>query len=128
MSTPTTSNTAANIINDVISALMSGGEQAAEAYLTALDPAILSVPIIAWLMDEGVQWLGQILSIAAQKFADNVIIDIQTNAENSEVINASTALALAIGSGDQSAIQNAVSNASAAYKAAFGFDGWATPK
>lgn len=127
MSTPTTDNKAADILNGVISALMSGGEKAAEAYLTALDPTILTVPIIAWLMDEGVQWLGQVLSIAGQKFADNLVIDIQTNGEQSGVINACTELSLALASGNQTAIDKAKLDASSAYQAAFAFDGWSTP-
>lgn len=114
-------------MNNVISAFMSGGEAAAEAYLTTLDPALLAFPPIAWLMDEAVGYLGQILSIAGQRFADQIVINIQTQGEESDVITAGTALAIANASGDQAAIAAAVTAASAAYKAAFGFDGWATP-
>jgi hypothetical protein len=121
-------NQAAEILNEVVSALMSGGEKAAEAYLTALDPGLLAIPVVAFIMDQGVHWLFQVISIAGQKFADKVVIDLQTNGERSDVITAGTALALAIGSNDPQAIKSAVDAASAAYKSAFNLDGWATPK
>ena len=124
---PTTSNSAAEIMEQIVSAIMSGGVAAAEAYVLALDPAVLSIPIIAWAVDEGISYIAQFISIAGQKFVDGVVINIQTDLEDSNVVNAATELALAQGSGDQAAIAKAVADASAAYKAAINFDGWATP-
>ena len=106
---------------------MKGGETAAEAYITSLDPAILAIPIVAWFVDQGVQYLGQILSIASQKFVDTVVIEIQTNAEKSSVITAATALQFALGSGNQAAITQASNNLSQAYASLIHFDGIATP-
>ncbi len=128
MSGPSATNSTADVINGIISALMSGGEVAAEAYITALDPVLFTPPIMQWLLDRGVQYLGQILSIAGQKFADQVVFSIQTQGEQADVITATTALAIAQASNDTAAIAGAVSAASAAYKAAFRLDGWATPK
>ena len=125
--TPTTTNEIAEIINQVISAFMSGGEAAAEAYLTALDPALLALPPIAWLMDEGVGYLGQILSVAGQKFVDSIVIDIVSNQEKSSVITTATAFQFALGSGNQAAITQASQNLSTAYANLIHWDGNATP-
>lgn len=127
MADPTTDNKALEIINGIISALMAGGEKAAEAYIVALDPALLGLPIINWIVDEGVQYLATILSVAGQKFADNLVINIQTEQEGNDVINATTALAIAQASNDAKAIAQAVVTAGQAYKAAFNLDGWANP-
>jgi len=125
---PSLDNQTLEIINGVISALMTAGEDAAVAYLTALDPAILALPLCQWLLKEGIQYLGQIVSIAGQKFVDNLILDIQTKGEESDVIVATTALALAQASGNQGSIQQALQNAASAYKAAFNLDGWSPPQ
>ncbi len=123
----TTDNQTADILNCVIQALLSGGEKAAEAYLTALDPVLLANPIMSWLMDVGVQYIGQILSIAGQKFVDQLVIDAQVNYEKSGVLDAGTALTLAMASKDQAAIDMAKANLSAAYQAIISFDGWSHP-
>lgn len=128
MGSPAADNTSANFLNTIISAFMSGGETAAETAITAADPELFGNPVMQFFLDEGVQWLGQIISIAGQKFVDNVVIDLQANGEESGVMVAGTALALANASGDTNAISKAVADASAAYKAAFNFDGIATPK
>lgn len=126
-SSPTTENVAADILNGVISALMSGGEKAAEAYLTALDPAVLAIPIIAWIMDEGIKYLGQILSVAGQKFADEIVIDVETNGERSSVITTATALQFALASGNATDIALATQNASAAWGKLIHYDGSSQP-
>lgn len=115
------------MIDGIISALMKGGVTAAEAYIIALDPAVFAIPIVAWLMDEGIGYLAQVLEIAGEKFATAVVIDIQTNGEESAVVNAGTELAIANASGNQEAIQNAVKDATAAYASAIHWDGSATP-
>lgn len=124
----TTTNQAATILNEVIGILMTGGEKAAEIYLTALDPGLLAIPIIAWLMDEGIEWLGQIVSIAGQKTIDGIVIDVQKNGEQSQAVTAATALILANGSGNADGITQATTALEAAYKSAINYDGWATPK
>jgi hypothetical protein len=125
---PTTDNAPVDVINGIVSAFFTGGEVAAEAFLTALDPALLANPLGQWIIDEGVGYIGQILSIAGQKFIDGIVIDVQTNSEKSTVLSTATALAIANASGDKSAIADAVSNLSAAYKAVINMDGWGTPK
>jgi hypothetical protein len=128
MSGPTTDNTGADFLNTVISAFMSGGQIAAEAAITALDPPLLANPIAQFLLAQGVGYLGSILSIAGQKFGDALVMDLQTGSEKSNVLTAATALAIAQASGNQTAIAAAVANADAAWKAVTNFDGWSTPK
>jgi len=127
VSGPTSDNTATDILNNVVSQFMSGGETAVEVYLTALDPALLANPIMQFLLDEGVSYLGQLLSIAGQRFGDCLIIDFQTGVEGANVLSTGTALAIAQASGDSAAVTAAVAAASAAWKSAIGFDGWGTP-
>ncbi len=127
MSAPTVNNQAAGILNQVISILMSDGEKAAEVYLTALDPELLAIPIVQWIMDQGVQYLGSLLSVMSQKLITGIVIDIQTNGEKSVVIQAAVALQIALSSGDKSAIATATVAASDAYRAAINWDGSAQP-
>jgi hypothetical protein len=124
----TVDNETADILNGVISALMTGGEAAAELFVTGLAPEVFGNPIMQWLLDEGIGYIGQILSIAGQKFVDSLVIDAQTNWEKSDVLNAGTTLALAIASKDQAAITSATAALSGAYKSIISFDGWSTPK
>jgi len=124
---PTATNAAAGVLNDVISAIMSGGVVAAEAYLTALDPALMSIPIVQWLVDEGVGHLAQILTVAGERFGDSLIIDFQTGTEASDVLTTGTALALAQASGNETAIAAAVQAATDSWRSLIGYDGWATP-
>lgn len=120
-------NQTANLLNQVISALMSGGVTAAEAELEILAPGLQEAPILGWLVDEGITYLAQVLSIASQKFIDSMVIDIQTNSEKSAVLTAVTELALAQATGNTSAIKKAVGDANAAWKAVIRFDGFGTP-
>lgn len=120
-------NRAAEIINGVISAIMSGGETAAEVYLTALAPELFANPIAHWLLVRAIEYFGQMLSIAGQKFADNIVIDIQVHGETSDVITAGSALAFAIASKNQTSIDQAIANLGKAYQASFRLDGWSHP-
>lgn len=125
--TPTTSNEALVIVDAVISALMQGGEVAAEAYLTSLDPALLAVPIVAWLMDEGVKYLGSIISVVEQKFVNGIVIDIQVNGEKSAVITQAVALQIALSAGDPNAIKAQADKAAAAWGSIIHYDGSSAP-
>lgn len=118
-----TDNKAADIINDIIRAFASGGEAAAEAYITTLAPAVFGFPIMQFLLDQFVGYLGQFLSIASQNFADSIVIDIETHGEESSVINTAVALQYALGSGDKDAISLATKNLSTAYSNLFNFNG-----
>lgn len=127
MGAPTTDNKAAEIVNEVIRALMSGGVLAAETYLNTLAPGILQLPVVGFLLDEGLQYLAQALSVAGQEFATQIVIDIQTNGEASRVVTAGTALQIALASGDQSAIDGAAATLTAAYGDLIHWDGIARP-
>ena len=124
---PTTDNQAAEILDQVISLLMSGGLVAAEAYLTSLAPEVLSLPVIAWIMDQGLSYVAQIVSVAGQKFATQIVVDIQTHGEKSSVITTATALQFALSSGNQTDIDLATKNASTAWGNLIHYDGSAQP-
>jgi hypothetical protein len=117
-----------NFLNAVIAAFMAGGEKAAEAYITALDPALFGIPFVQWFVDFGVERLGQVMSVAGQKFVDGIVQDIVVKGEKSDVITAASALAFAKASGQQASIDEAVHNLAKAYKAAINFDGWGVTK
>jgi hypothetical protein len=115
MSAPSTDNAVADFFNNIISALIKGGDVAAEAYITTLDPAILALPPVALLVDQGVQYLGQIVNAYVAKGLTSIVIDVQTKGEESSCLQAALALQEAINKGDQDAINQAVQNASNAY-------------
>lgn len=122
-----TENKAADIVNEVVSAFMSGGEKAAELYLTSLAPEILGIPIVQWLLDEAVSYIGQIISVSGQKFADQIVIDIQTNGEKSSVLTAATELQYALASKDPEAISKATSNLTTSWGNLIRYDGSSQP-
>jgi len=126
MATSPVNNVGLTIINDLIQAIIAGGVVAGEAYIAALDPDLAAIPIVGWLEAQTVQYVADIIQVAGQKFADQIVISIQTGAENNAVINATTALALAQGTGNQAAIAQAAAQAAQAYQKAFALDGWAT--
>ena len=111
----------------MIGALFDGGRLAAEAYLAALAPELFANPIVHWLEDEGLMYLESILRVAGEKFADGIVIDIETNGELSSVLVATTALAIAQASKDQTAIDQAIKETGDAYRKAFHFDGFGNP-
>lgn len=127
MSDPTTDNKVADFLNGIVNAFATGGEAAAKVYLVALAPGLFAYPLVGWIADELLSYLGQILSIAGQKFATQIVIDIQTNGEKSSVITAATAFQIALASGNSGAIQDAANTLSGAYGDLVHFDGWSTP-
>ncbi len=102
---------------------MSGGEKAVEIYLTALAPEILGIPIVQFALDEIVQYVGQIISVAGQHFATQVVIDLQTRGEKSDVITTAVALQIALASGNQEAIDGASQNLKDSYARLIHWDG-----
>lgn len=127
MSGPTTDNKTADIINELVSAFMSGGEKAAEVYLTSLAPEILGIPVVQFLLDQLVQYLGQIISVAGQKFTTQIVIDLQINGEKSSVLTTAVALQYALASGDKNAVSLATKNLSQSYSNLFNYDGSSQP-
>lgn len=105
----------ADFFNGLIGALMTGGESAAEAYVLAMDPALLTIPPIKWLIDEGIHYIGGFITAFLARGATGLVIDIQTNGQNSSAVIAATALQYAIASGKQDAIKKATEEAAKAY-------------
>lgn len=116
-------NTLADSVVGIINALIGGGEDAAELYLTSLDPILMADPFMKFLVDEGVDWLGGLIDNFLAKGAAAAVIDIQANGENSELVTATTALQFAEASGNQEAINAAVQTAANAYRKLINSDG-----
>lgn len=112
----------AQIVGGFIQALMTGGESAAEVYLTAQFP-FLTNPVAQEILD----WIVSDFGSAIQSYLINsttgVVINIQTSSEQSNVVAAATALQIAQASGDKIAINQAISDAKAAYKKLINWDG-----
>lgn len=119
-------NTLADIVNGIISAINQGGLTAAEAYVTALNPAVFGEPIIAYFVDKGLGWLESLIAEIEVRDATAIVVDIQTNGEQSAVVQAGAALAFANASGDQDAISKAKQGLVTAYGGLIHFDGVAT--
>lgn len=115
-------NVTAEIIGGFIEALMTGGETAAEAYLTLQFP-FLANPIAQEILDWIVSDLGSALQSYLINSATGIVINIQTSNEQDDVVAAATALQIAQVSGDQSAISKAMENAKTAYKDLIRWDG-----
>lgn len=126
MANPTTDNKLADFINGIINALIVGGEAAAEAYIISLDPTILAIPVVKVLIEGGLKYIGGFVYAYLARGATNLVIDIQTNGEQSKAVIAATALQMAIASGDQNVIKKAAQDASTAYGNLIHWDGSTT--
>ena len=119
---PPTTNVAAQIVGGFIQALMSGGEAAAEAYLTAQVP-VLANPILQDILDWLVSDIGGALQTVLINNATGIVINIQTSSEQAGIVAAATALQIAQASGDPSAIATALNNAKSAYQSLLNWNG-----
>lgn len=120
--TPVTVNPVATIVNQAISAAMSGGELAVQAAITAEVP-FLGLPIISTIFG---WFLGRVESyfyVDAANAATKLIIDIQVNAEESAATKAFNDVQTAIAGGDQNAINTASAALDSAYGDIIGYDG-----
>lgn len=95
-------NPISSFINGVINAIVSGGEKALEAYITAQAP-IFTNPIFHDLLDDVVETVGSDISVAPKTLVDFLVTDFQSNHENSVLIAAMKKLQSNPGS-DQDAI------------------------
>jgi hypothetical protein len=126
-SVPTDTDPVATAFNTFLNILITGGDAAAEAFLTGLDPGLLGAPIISAILDFGVAEFGKYLYNFLATMGTNLIIDIQTNGEESKVVSAGTALQLAEGSNNVQAIQQATQAMVAAWGSLIHYDGSASP-
>jgi hypothetical protein len=109
-STPSDTDKVATVFNTFLKAIATGGAQAGEVYVKSLDPALLTLPIISQLLDFGISEISNAIYGFIARSVTGLIIDIQTNGENSKVMSAGTALQLANASGNAQAIQLATTN------------------
>lgn len=113
---------AAQLLGGFIQALMTGGEAAAEAYLTAQFP-FLANPVLQDILDYIVKDIGDALQTVIINGSTSLVINIESESEENNIVAAATALQLAQASGDQNAIAKAVSDAKKAYGSVFHWDG-----
>jgi hypothetical protein len=107
---PVITNKVATVLNKFLQILTTVGDDAAEAYLTSLDPAILGLPVIRDLLDLGVSDIGMAVYNFLAVLSTNLVIEIQTNGEESKVVSSGTALEFAEASGDATATKAALQN------------------
>lgn len=115
MASPTTNNTTAGIVNQILKILIEGAGQASiEAALIAQYP-FLAWPFVRQIMELILSYALGIIYTNAANAATAVIIDIQVNVEASAASAAFQNLQMAIASGDQSAITKASQDLDNAY-------------
>jgi hypothetical protein len=122
---PSNTDILAQTLNGFLEALITGGEEAGEAFLTSLVPAF-GLPVIKQLLDFGVSEIANVLYGFIAKSITAITIDLQTNGEKSAVLGASTALQIAIASGNVNAIQQAQTAAVQAWANLIHWDGSVT--
>lgn len=105
---PSNTNTAANIVNDIIAAGLNGGKAAVEAYIIALDPGLYLIPILGPilkdLLDDLVGDVETPVYAAIAKFATALVIKTQASEETQTVQTAAQSLSDAEAKGDTDAI------------------------
>jgi hypothetical protein len=104
--TPTTVDATAKFFNELVAAAISGGEKGLEAYLAVAAP-ILEGPIVGVLTNEVISLIGQAVYTNLANLATALVIDFQTNGEESKAYQAVTNLNAAKAAGDANAIAKA---------------------
>jgi hypothetical protein len=125
--TPTTENKPAEFLNNVIEALLEGGMEAAIVYITGVAPEAMAVPIVSWAVSKALSYAEQFISVASQKMATKMVIDLQTHGELSSVLTTATALQIALKDGNSEDQRIAIENAKQSYARLIHFDGSAAP-
>lgn len=97
------SDTLVAFVDKVIDALFTGGDIAAEAAITAEVP-IFANPILQSMLDEVIGVISNAVERNLIESVNALVFDIQTNNENSAVVQAAQALKNAQTAGDQNAI------------------------
>ena len=123
---PETTNLLATFVDDCIKAAISGGDIALEAYLTVQLP-FLAQPQLQWIMDQIIGAIGTSIYKNVANVANKIVFDIQTNGENSVVVQASQAAQAAQSSGDPNAIATTTATLVNAIGNLVHSDGTATP-
>lgn len=108
-------------MNNVIAAVVKGGRSAGEAAAISAQPWLGSV-FFKWFLDIGLNWICSFTDHNAEVFATNLIIDVQTKHENSQVYLTLAAIVAQKGSVDEKTIQKAKD----AWRHAINWDGTAS--
>jgi hypothetical protein len=122
-SSPTTTNQAASVVNDVLKAIIEGaGVPEVEAAILLQAPW-LGLPFIKQFFEWGLNWVASYFYVSAANAATKIVIDVQVNMEQSNVIQSFQNLQMAIASGDQKAIEQASLDLDKSYGALIHSDG-----
>lgn len=132
MADPTTTNTAASVVNAALKAAIEGASEAeVEALILAETAGIVVIPVIGVIWTAIVNWVvqnaGEYFYTQAALAMTKIIIDFQINGEESAANVGFSNLQMAIASGDPDAIKRASDDLDVAYSALIHFDGSASP-
>ena len=97
--TPSSVNSVANTIDGIVQSAITGGEQAAQAYITTQVPW-LEWPVISIFTNAIIGALGKSIYTQTSALVANVVIDVQVNLEKSAVASAIAQMKQAQVSGD----------------------------
>lgn len=123
---PTTNTVAATIDSIIQNAIFTLGVNAAYADAVAATNGILGLPIISSLFKLALNWFAGLIYKYVAQLATFTVINFQTQAELDTYNSASSAIAVAVASGDANAIATAKQNFINALAGLVNFDGSAT--
>lgn len=107
--TTTSTDPAAALVDGIVSALFTGGEEAAQVYITAELP-IFASPILSTLLSYFLGLIGNSIEKNVVNLANQIVFNVQADNENSAVLKAANALQAAQKAGDQNAITQGKQN------------------
>lgn len=119
---PETTNTIATIIDGFVKAAITGGEDAAEAYIGVQAP-FLELPVINIFTNWAISLFGNAIYSNAANLVAIAVIDVQTNLEKSAFKSAVDALTKAKQGGDANAVKSANDQFNKAASALIFWDG-----
>lgn len=123
MSTPSTTNQAATVVNNILQNIIEGSGVSVVEAAILIDVPWLGLPIIKQVFEYFLNFVASYIYVDAANTATKIVIDIQVNAEESVVISNFQELQQAIASGDQNAISKASSDLDSAYGSIIHSDG-----
>lgn len=126
-SAPTTSNSAAGLVNTGIAVTMKAAEVGVEKLIVA-DFPWAGLPVINQMINGLISYIGGKFSEVLQGIGTFTVIDAQVDGEQATLSQALANLIAAEKSGDQAQIQTAIQAYAAAQSALIHDDGSATPQ
>ena len=109
------SDTLVSFVDGIVDALFTGGELAAETYITAQAP-IFANPVMQEVLDSMIGAIGSAIERNMINSINAVVFNMQAHGENSKVKKAATILNAAKSSGNKHAITKSTESLIAAYR------------